>query len=119
MELLDYLKAERGRASQLAAGLGVSPVLVSQWGNKQRPTPAARCPDIEKLTSGAVTCEELRPDVDWGYLRGAELQPRRIDTPEATAEVLGVPVAEQPSAPVVASEPDPDAERIGPAEEAA
>lgn len=122
MELLDYLKVERGRASQLAAGLGVSPVLVSQWANKKRPPPAARCPDIEKLTGGLVTCEELQPEVDWGYLRGPESQPRRIDTPEAAAAVLGVG-AEEPQPghiePNEPAEPDPDAGRVGPAEETA
>lgn len=25
---------------------------------------------IERESVGAVTCEELRPDVDWAYLRG-------------------------------------------------
>jgi len=25
---------------------------------------------IERETAGAVTCEELRDDVDWSYLRG-------------------------------------------------
>ena len=28
------------------------------------------CINIERESSGAVTCEELRPDVDWAYLRG-------------------------------------------------
>lgn len=119
MELLDYLKVERGRASQLAAGLGVSPVLVSQWANKKRLPPAARCPDIEKLTGGSVTCEELQPDVDWGYLRGAEPKPVRIDTPEAAAAVLGVGADGPQPDRTEPAEPDPDAGRVGPAEETA
>jgi len=28
------------------------------------------CINIERETSGAVRCEDLRPDVDWAYLRG-------------------------------------------------
>lgn len=28
------------------------------------------CIAIERESAGAVTCEELRPDVDWAYLRG-------------------------------------------------
>jgi DNA-binding transcriptional regulator YdaS (Cro superfamily) len=34
--------------------------------------PAERCPQIERATDGAVTCEELRPDLaeHWAYLRG-------------------------------------------------
>lgn len=41
---------------------------VSQW-MKAR-VPAAYCPDIELLTG--VRCEELRPDVHWGVLRGTD-----------------------------------------------
>lgn len=31
--------------------------------------PPKYCPAIEKATGGQVRCEDLRPDVDWGYLR--------------------------------------------------
>lgn len=31
----------------------------------RRPTPAERCPDIERATQARVTCEQLRPDVRW------------------------------------------------------
>ena len=71
MNLKTYLSGKRGRAASLARHIGVSPVLISQWANGHRPVPAERCPEIEKATSGEVTCEELRPDVDWAYLRGA------------------------------------------------
>lgn len=27
---------------------------------------------IERETQGAVTCEQLRPDIDWAYLRGSK-----------------------------------------------
>jgi DNA-binding transcriptional regulator YdaS (Cro superfamily) len=40
--------------------------------NTARPFPAEHCPAIERATrekGEAVLCEELRPDVDWGYLR--------------------------------------------------
>jgi len=58
-----------GGLSALARLLGVAPPTVSQWASGVRPIPAERCPAIEKATGGAVTCEELRPDVDWQYLR--------------------------------------------------
>lgn len=29
----------------------------------------ALCINIERETGGAVRCEELRPDIDWNYLR--------------------------------------------------
>ena len=35
--------------------------------------PAERCPTIERLTDGEVRCEELRPDVDWAYLRNPKV----------------------------------------------
>lgn len=68
MNLQTYLN-ERGRALMLAKALGVSPVVISNWKTGEREVPAERCPAIEKATEGAVRCEELRPDVDWGYLR--------------------------------------------------
>ncbi|OVZ64195.1 transcriptional regulator [Pigmentiphaga sp. NML080357] len=71
MNLKTYIDKQRGRAASLGRAIGVTPVLVSQWANGRRPIPAERCPAIEKATSGEVTCEELRPDVDWAYLRGA------------------------------------------------
>lgn len=58
----------------MAHALGINPTLISQWNTGKRPIPAARCPAIEKATGGLVTCEELRPDVDWGYLRGTAKQ---------------------------------------------
>lgn len=71
MNLRTYIDQQRGQASALGRAIGVTPVLISQWANGRRPIPAERCPAIEKATSGEVTCEELRPDVDWAYLRGA------------------------------------------------
>ena len=71
MNLRTYIDQQRGQASALGRAIGVTPVLISQWANGHRPVPAERCPAIEKATSGEVTCEELRPDVDWAYLRGA------------------------------------------------
>lgn len=55
---------------RLALELGAPQSLISQWFNGRRQIPAKRCPAIEKATGGAVTCEEMRPDVDWAYLRG-------------------------------------------------
>lgn len=39
------------------------------WFNTDRRVPAEHCPAIERATGGAVRCEELRPDVQWGVLR--------------------------------------------------
>lgn len=41
---------------------------------KRTRVPAEYCPAIEKATAGAVRCEDLRPDVDWAYLRQTDCQ---------------------------------------------
>lgn len=58
-----------GGATSLARALGVSPQMVSQWLKGTRPVAAEHCPVIEKLTDGAVRCEELNDKVDWEYVR--------------------------------------------------
>lgn len=71
MKLIEYLEAGV-RATELARSLGMEySALVSQWAHGVRRVPAERCPDIERATGGQVTCEELRPDIDWAVLRGA------------------------------------------------
>ena len=55
----------------LAAALGVSKSAVGQWKEEGRRVPAEHCPVIERLTAGAVRCEELRPDIEWIVLRTA------------------------------------------------
>ncbi|WP_343928672.1 helix-turn-helix domain-containing protein [Pigmentiphaga daeguensis] len=65
--------------TKLATSLGVPQILISQWALEQRRVPAERCPTIERATDGAVRCEDLRPDVDWAYLRQSA-----APTPEPT-----------------------------------
>lgn len=60
-----------GGVVKAASTLGLSGYQVIQQWAKAR-VPADYCPSIERVTNGAVTCEELRPDVDWGYLRGTK-----------------------------------------------
>ena len=61
-----------GGQAKLARILGITPSMVSQWAIGIRPIPAERCPSIERATAGVVRCEDLRPDVDWTYLRGTD-----------------------------------------------
>lgn len=35
------------------------------------------CINVERETAGAVRCEELRPDVDWAFLRGTAKPPKK------------------------------------------
>lgn len=58
-----------GGVSVLARCIGVAGPTVHQWMNGSRRVPAERCPQIERLTGGAVRCEDLRPDVEWGVVR--------------------------------------------------
>lgn len=58
-----------GSQKKLADSLGVTPGAVSQW---RSGVPVERCIDIERITHGAVRCEELRPDIDWAYLRATD-----------------------------------------------
>jgi DNA-binding transcriptional regulator YdaS (Cro superfamily) len=58
-----------GGARGLAAALGIKPQAVYQWTHGVRQVPAERCPQIERLTGGAVRCEQLRSDVEWNVLR--------------------------------------------------
>jgi DNA-binding transcriptional regulator YdaS (Cro superfamily) len=67
MDLRTYLKTTRQK--DLAQVLGVTQGAVNQWAHGLTRVALDRCIEIEKATSGAVTCEELRPDVDWAYLR--------------------------------------------------
>lgn len=58
-----------GSQTALAKELDVAPQVVNNWVRRGR-VPAEHCPAIERVTAGRVSCEELRPDVDWPYLRG-------------------------------------------------
>jgi DNA-binding transcriptional regulator YdaS (Cro superfamily) len=67
MDLKTYLEPA-GSASKLAAKLGIPAAMVAQWKAGSRSVPVQRCIAIEQATDGCVTCEELRPDIDWAYL---------------------------------------------------
>lgn len=59
-----------GGARRLAESIGVPVQSVYFWGSGQRRVPADYCPAIERVTG--VKCEALRPDVEWGVLRGQQ-----------------------------------------------
>ncbi len=58
-----------GSQAAMASALGVTQPTISEWLRGDRRVPAERCPQIERVTSGAVRCEDLRPDVEWEVLR--------------------------------------------------
>lgn len=64
-----------GGQSSLASLLHIKPPTVNQWVKLVKKIPAERCPEIEKLVSSKVLSEELRPDVDWSYIRNSQSKP--------------------------------------------
>ena len=60
---------EAGGITALARLLGVKPPTVHQWVSGVRPVPPMRCLDIERVTNGKVTCEQLLPNQPWSVLR--------------------------------------------------
>lgn len=69
MKTLNDALAIVGGPSRLARVLGVTVQAVCFWRDGNRRLPAEHCPSIERATGGIVRCEDLRPDVDWAYLR--------------------------------------------------
>lgn len=61
-----------GGPAKAARALDVSTQAACFWRDGKRQVPADICPTIERLLNGAVRCEEMRGDVDWGYLRGTQ-----------------------------------------------
>ena len=68
MEHLKRAIAVAGSQADLARRINVVQQVVNNWLRRGN-VPADYCPAIERATGGAVRCEDLRPDVDWGYLR--------------------------------------------------
>ena len=58
-----------GGAQEAARLLEASIQSVYFWKSGDRPFPAEKCPDVERLLKRKVRCEELRPDVDWATVR--------------------------------------------------
>ena len=65
MSMIDQL----GGPTAVARMVGCRVPSVIEW--RKRGIPADRCPAIERATSGAVTCETLRPDVAWARIPDA------------------------------------------------
>jgi DNA-binding transcriptional regulator YdaS (Cro superfamily) len=75
-DALDRACEIAGSATSLAARIGTVQSSISNWRARGR-VPAEWCVAIERETAGAVTVEELRPDVDWAVIRGKPAVPGR------------------------------------------
>lgn len=60
-EALDRAIKMFGKQGVFASALGITSPSISEW--RKRKVPPARCAQIEHLTGGEVTKEELRPDL--------------------------------------------------------
>lgn len=56
-----------GSKSALAKKLEITPWALCKWNPEK--IPEDRCLAIEDLTNGEVKAEELRPDINWKYVR--------------------------------------------------
>jgi len=62
MILSEWLDADRGRLTALAAYFGLTQSAVSQW--RANGVPLHRMKAVRDFTSGAVSLDEMVPDVD-------------------------------------------------------
>ena len=78
MDLKKYLNSLSTKGKEeFSARCGTSLAFVRNVAYGQRRAGESLCINIERESSGSVTCEELRPDVDWAYLRGTGITNRR------------------------------------------
>lgn len=72
MELKEFLRGKSaGEQEVFARACGTTVGQIKQVAyNKARRAGESLAIAIERESCGRVTCEELRPDVDWAYLRG-------------------------------------------------
>lgn len=55
---------------EIAARAGIGDAYLYQVLTGRKPASPELCIALERESNRAITCEELRPDVDWAYLRG-------------------------------------------------
>jgi DNA-binding transcriptional regulator YdaS (Cro superfamily) len=81
------MNMSRQARQHIAHKCGISDDYLYQVLTGRKSMRAERCIEIEKAAGGAVRCEDLRPDVDWAYLRGtaSTLAPAGSDIATAAA----------------------------------
>lgn len=71
MTLLEFIKNLEGAAlQQFAENCSTSVGQLKQVAYGHRRANAQLAIAIDRNTAGEVACEEVRPDIDWQYLRG-------------------------------------------------
>jgi DNA-binding transcriptional regulator YdaS (Cro superfamily) len=85
MTALQRAIGKAGSQSALARSIDCAPQVINNWLRRNN-VPAEHCPEIEKATNGAVRCEDLRPDVDWAYLRSTNISSDRTSDDRRSPE---------------------------------
>lgn len=80
--LLAYLRSLKSvdERESFAARCGTTIGYLRKAISAKQPIREAVVIAIERESGGAVRCEELRPDVDWEYLRGSARRPSTVTT---------------------------------------
>lgn len=71
MKLSEYILISKVSAASLADRLEVTPATVSYWVSGNRRPDIANCKRIEFATGGKVRCEDLRPELNWEFIRNS------------------------------------------------
>lgn len=69
MDIKNYLKTNKISQSKFAKKIKVTQGFISRLILNKTAVPFKLCITVEKATNRQVTCEELRPDIDWSFLR--------------------------------------------------
>jgi len=73
MSLHAYIKIlGKAKVEDLAVRCGTTVGQLKQVAYGNRRAGASLAVSLERETQGQVTCEQLRPDIDWAYLRGSK-----------------------------------------------
>ncbi len=59
-----------GSKAALARGLGITPWALSKWNSDK--IPEERCLSIEEINQKEVKAEQLRPDINWSFVRSTK-----------------------------------------------
>lgn len=78
-----------GGPAKVSRACGVSVQAVCFWRDGLRTLPADQCITLEKLNQGRIRCEDLRPDVDWAYLRTVQPESHKLALPSTPEKEVG------------------------------
>ncbi|MFK3816996.1 transcriptional regulator [Pseudomonas sp. NPDC089407] len=72
MTLSEYLKTmDKDGLAAFARDCGTSAGQLKQVAYGNRRASAGLAVSLDRETGGVIRCEEMRPDIDWAYLRNA------------------------------------------------